>query len=242
VLGGRFDRGARRRGGATFTLLLFLLLLVSSGLMYYYFQRTRLLEHELTKWRAGEKPTAAEIAASGDGASIADTAKGIMDKVKDMPASTAIRKLTGTAHDEPREIDGPAEEAPDQPAGEGADKPKPVISEVKPTPGVAEPAPGKVVEQQFAATQAPRQPTVRAPQPAADQKGYVPPKSPYPKDIQAARDAVRGADEPQPAKPALRMSVPQRPAGTKTRTPIQTRAKADPADEVGAVLRGTTTR
>jgi hypothetical protein len=49
-------RGSRnRRGGATFTLLLFVLLLISAGLMYFYFQRCRVLEAELTRWRQGTK-------------------------------------------------------------------------------------------------------------------------------------------------------------------------------------------
>lgn len=40
-------------GGSTFTMLLFVLLLISSALMYYYFQKCRLQERELTRWRTG---------------------------------------------------------------------------------------------------------------------------------------------------------------------------------------------
>lgn len=232
---------ASQRGGATFTMLLFLLLLVSSGLMYYYFQRVRLLERELVKWRAGEKPTAAEIATTGDGVSLAETAKGIVEKVKDMPASTAIRKFTATTADDTggRELGGPADAPKDQPVAEPAASTKPVISEVRSSPGETAAAPGKVVEQEFAATQTPRPRAVVREQ-GTEQKGYVPPKSPYTPQQLAARNAAEAAaagTDTGRSGPPLRMAVPKRQSA-KTRTPVQPNSGTNGEDEVGSILRG----
>ena len=240
----RFGRSASQSGGATFTMILFLLLLVSSGLMYYYFQRSRLLERELTKWRAGEKPTAAEIATTGDGVSLAETARGIVDKVRDMPASTAIRKFTATTADDnsATELGGPAETSAGEPAADPAGKAKPVISEARPSPSPEAAAPGKVVEQEFAATQTPRPRAVVSEQ-GIEQKGYVPPKSPYTPQQQAARNGAQAADQggtPR-AAPGLRMAVPQRQS-PKTRTQVAPHSNPGATDEIGSMLRSGASR
>lgn len=46
------SHSSRRRGGTFFTMCLFMMTLVSTGLMYYYFQRSKVLQKEITELKS----------------------------------------------------------------------------------------------------------------------------------------------------------------------------------------------
>lgn len=78
-------------GGTTFTMLVFSLLLVTSGLMYFYFNKCRVQERELEKWRAGlkvEKPAKAQASPTQK---IKGVVSAVGDSLRSMPKPSIAR-------------------------------------------------------------------------------------------------------------------------------------------------------
>lgn len=114
-------------GGATFTMLLFVLLLMSSGLMYFYFEKSRRLERELVKWRAGMKTYE-------EPALVTTTKPPIRDTVQNLTA-TLRTKIIGMP--EPEEA-GNGQEASASASEKRHAQQRPVLSEAGPQDDGAE--------------------------------------------------------------------------------------------------------
>jgi hypothetical protein len=249
----RFSTRRARHGGAIFTMLLFLLLIISSGLMYYYFQRTRMLERELVKWRAGEKPSQAEVAE--ETVSVKETAKSLLDRMKDMPGPAALRELAGQKEPAPTA----AESTP--PTDKPEDK-APVISEAKPVEepddSVSKAAARRTAQLAATAPTEVEPARATAEEPPDSPKAVEVPKSPYTPEVAARRGMaapVAAAPEPEADAPkaGVRVRVPVRQTAAPTERVAQPRAasarrqptrqtpQAEPAaDEIGSILRRTT--